>query len=113
VALCLVDWVLIEDVGVFGGLGTDPNTMIPAVLLVLAAYLAFAADPVSATADSLAGAEAGAAGTAVPAGQRPVLRRLGTAVISVDARTVAAAWALGVTLLGTLPLAAAAADRFG
>jgi hypothetical protein len=40
-----------------------------------------------------------------------VLRRLDAAVISVDARTVAAAWALGVTLLGTLPLVAAAPNR--
>ena len=27
--LCLADWVLIEDFGFFGGLGTDPNSMIP------------------------------------------------------------------------------------
>ena len=26
--LCLADWVLIEDFGFFGGLGTDPNSMI-------------------------------------------------------------------------------------
>jgi hypothetical protein len=25
--LCLADWVLIEDFGFFGGLGTDPNSM--------------------------------------------------------------------------------------
>ena len=34
VALCLADWVLIEDFGFFGGLGTDPNSMIPIILLV-------------------------------------------------------------------------------
>src|SRR6202020_3149535 len=28
VLLCLADWVLIEDLGFFGGLGTDPNSMI-------------------------------------------------------------------------------------
>ena len=27
--LCLADWVLIEDLGFLGGLGTDPNSMIP------------------------------------------------------------------------------------
>ena len=31
--LCLADWVLIEDMGIFGGLGTDPNSMIPMALL--------------------------------------------------------------------------------
>ena len=29
VVLCLADWVLIEDFGFFGGLGTDPNSMLP------------------------------------------------------------------------------------
>ena len=38
--LCLVDWVLIEDIGIFGGLGTDPNSMIPFILLAVSGYLA-------------------------------------------------------------------------
>ena len=38
--LCLADWVLIEDFGFFGGLGTDPNSMIPFALLAVAGYLA-------------------------------------------------------------------------
>jgi len=40
IALCLADWVLIEDFGFFGGLGTDPNSMIPIILLAGAGYLA-------------------------------------------------------------------------
>src|SRR5580693_4377674 len=40
VVLCLADWVLIEDFGFFGGLGTDPNSMIPMALVVVAGYLA-------------------------------------------------------------------------
>ncbi len=36
----LATWVLVQDLGVFGGLGTDPNSMIPMILLVLAGYLA-------------------------------------------------------------------------
>ena len=43
--LCLADWVLIEDIGVFGGLGTDPNSMIPFVLLAATGYLALAHVP--------------------------------------------------------------------
>ena len=45
VLLCLADWVLIEDLGFFGGLGTDPNSMIPMALLLVAGYLALAPAP--------------------------------------------------------------------
>ncbi|MEP7024972.1 MAG: SCO family protein [Actinomycetota bacterium] len=123
VALCLADWVLIEDLGFFGGLGTDPNSMIPMVLLVVAGYLAFAASPVPAAAAVPAGTRPagkvpagvapGAAGPdepLAPAGRWSV-RGLGTAAIGVEARTMLAAWALGLTVLGAFPLAAAAADR--
>src|SRR5262249_49044958 len=37
--LCLAAWVLIEDIGIFGGLGTDPNSMIPFILLAASGYL--------------------------------------------------------------------------
>jgi cytochrome oxidase Cu insertion factor (SCO1/SenC/PrrC family) len=50
VLLCLADWVLIEDIGIFGGLGTDPNSMIPLALLLVAGYLAVAPAPAPATA---------------------------------------------------------------
>ena len=43
--LCLADWVLIEDLGFLGGLGTDPNSMIPLILLAAAGYLALARAP--------------------------------------------------------------------
>ena len=39
IVVCLADWVLIEDLGFFGGLGTDPNSMIPFVLLAVGGYL--------------------------------------------------------------------------
>jgi hypothetical protein len=42
-ALCLADWVLIQDLGFLGGLGTDPNSMIPLILLAAAGYLALLA----------------------------------------------------------------------
>ena len=35
VAFCLADWVLVQDLGFLGGLGTDPNSMIPLDLAVL------------------------------------------------------------------------------
>ena len=39
---CLADWVLVQDLGFLGGLGTDPNSMIPLILLFSAGYLALA-----------------------------------------------------------------------
>ena len=43
--LCLADWVLIEDFGFFGGLGTDPNSMLPFALLAIGGYLALTPSP--------------------------------------------------------------------
>jgi cytochrome oxidase Cu insertion factor (SCO1/SenC/PrrC family) len=153
VVLCLADWVLIEDIGIFGGLGTDPNSMIPLALLLVAGYLAVSPAPAPATASDPAVAHgtgvvpepAVASGTStatgpavahqtgtapepappldretpgrVPAGWRRDWlgrlspRRLAGAFGAADARTVAAAWALGVTIIGAFPLAAAAANR--
>jgi cytochrome oxidase Cu insertion factor (SCO1/SenC/PrrC family) len=45
IVVCLADWVLIEDLGFFGGLGTDPNSMIPMALLFIAGYLAMTGVP--------------------------------------------------------------------
>jgi cytochrome oxidase Cu insertion factor (SCO1/SenC/PrrC family) len=42
---CLADWLLVEDLGFFGGLGTDPNSMVPFVLLLTAGYLGLAPVP--------------------------------------------------------------------
>jgi cytochrome oxidase Cu insertion factor (SCO1/SenC/PrrC family) len=33
-------WLLVQDIGIFGGVGTDPNSAIPMVLLAVAGYLA-------------------------------------------------------------------------
>jgi cytochrome oxidase Cu insertion factor (SCO1/SenC/PrrC family) len=76
--ICLAAWVLIEDFGFFGGLGTDPNSMIPMALIVVAGYLALtrcpapatAAEPVpsAAAAGPAPGVTAGAAGAAAATG---------------------------------------------
>jgi len=155
VLLCLADWVLIEDLGIFGGLGTDPNSMIPMALIIVAGYLALTQAParigvikagarlaaeaaassgsaVAAGAGVALAAEAAAAGPgdaepagsgdAEPADRQPTAPargrpgrlspgRLAGAFGAADARTVLAAWALGVTLIGAFPLAAAASNR--
>ena len=50
IALCAADWVLVEDMGIFGGLGTDPNSMIPMALLAAGGYLAVTPVPAAAAA---------------------------------------------------------------
>ena len=145
VVLCLADWVLIEDLGIFGGLGTDPNSMIPILLLLVAGYLALAPVPARIAATEAlqdavpnAGASVAAstgsdlptgsdfpAGSGFPAGAdsptgadsparwrgRLSPGRLAGAFGAADARTVAAAWALGLIVLGAFPQATAAASR--
>lgn len=37
---CLATWVLVQDLGFLGGLGTDPNSMVPFCAVMVAGYLA-------------------------------------------------------------------------
>ena len=48
--LCLADWVLVQDFGFFGGVGTDPNSMVPMALVFIAGYLAVTRLPAQAPA---------------------------------------------------------------
>jgi cytochrome oxidase Cu insertion factor (SCO1/SenC/PrrC family) len=45
IIFCLADWVLVQDLGMPGGLGTDPNSMVPWVLLLWGSYLAVVQAP--------------------------------------------------------------------
>jgi cytochrome oxidase Cu insertion factor (SCO1/SenC/PrrC family) len=54
VVFCLADWVLVEDLGFLGGLGTDPNSMVPLILLFSAGYLALTPEPQEAREASVA-----------------------------------------------------------
>ena len=103
-ALCLADWVLIEDFGFFGGLGTDPNSMIPMALLAIAGYLALVSAPVRA---------AEPASTEMPAaGWRDRLRLTSVrrSLAGASIQSVASAGAVGVIILGAAPMAAAQAS---
>jgi cytochrome oxidase Cu insertion factor (SCO1/SenC/PrrC family) len=90
--LCLADWVLVQDLGVLGGVGTDPNSMIPTLLLITAGYLAL-------TRPAVAAATAPAQAQRSPA---PSLRHAG--------RILALASAAAVTALGAIPFAIATAE---
>jgi cytochrome oxidase Cu insertion factor (SCO1/SenC/PrrC family) len=62
----LADWVLIQDLGFLGGLGTDPNSMIPLILLFGAGYLALAPAPQEAPREARAAAGAHVTGEDEP-----------------------------------------------
>ena len=111
-AVCLADWVLIEDLGFFGGLGTDPNSMIPLLLLVVAGYLALTPAPAAAPAEAGAPVPAAAAGPTAGTEWRDRFRlaSLRRAIGAASARSVVSAAAVGVILLGAVPMAAAQAS---
>jgi cytochrome oxidase Cu insertion factor (SCO1/SenC/PrrC family) len=100
--LCLADWVLIEDFGFFGGVGTDPNSMIPMALVFVAGYVAIMRVPVRAS-------EVVAAGAVQPTGARTWRQRLG-ADPAYAFRSLAALAALAVTIVGAVPMAVAATE---
>jgi cytochrome oxidase Cu insertion factor (SCO1/SenC/PrrC family) len=111
--LCLADWVLVQDLGFWGGVGTDPNSMIPMVLVLVSGWLGLA--PLRVAAE--AGAE-GAVATApvpppaVPAGpDRPgTLRQRVRARPAYTFRAVAALGAAVIVLLGAAPMAVATTE---
>ena len=101
--LCVADWVLIEDFGFFGGLGTDPNSMIPFVLLAAGGYLALTRVPAAAAAPADAVAPSRWRDRIRPASLR---RSAATASI----QSVASLGAIAVIVLGAAPMAAAQAS---
>jgi len=124
--LCLADWVLVQDFGFLGGLGTDPNSMIPTLLLLAGGY--FALTPLPA-ADQRAAAETAApAVDADPAAAEPAApatapaasgnwrgwlrpERAQAALAAVGIQTVTALGAVAVVAIGAAPMAAASVNR--
>ena len=106
----LADWVLVQDLGLFGGLGTDPNSMLPLSLLVAGALAAAtrvraadAAEPADLEPDLL---------SRRGAHQRRLLpRQLRVAAGTASASVVVAVWAAAIMLLGAAPMALAQAPR--
>ena len=135
--LCLASWVLVQDMGIFGGLGTDPNSMIPVMLVTVGGYLALTRVPAPVTepvvqpaaqpdAESAAQPAAGrdaspAAPVAVPVAAAPVasaagrdqvrLASLRRSIAAASFRTVISVGALGLVILGVAPMAVAQASR--
>ncbi len=121
--LSLAAWVLVQDFGVFGGLGTDPNSMIPTLLVLCASYLALvrpavatAPAPAAAAREPLppVAATGGALPTAVgqpavPATPAPAARP-GRPRLGPTARVLAVVAACATTALGAVPYAIAAIE---
>ena len=105
--LCLADWVLIEDFGFLGGLGTDPNSMIPMALLAAGGFLALTRVPAAVTAPA---AEPATDPATEPAADRAGLRgALGRSLRAATFGTTTSVAAFGVIVLGAVPMAAAQA----
>jgi len=111
---CLADWVLIEDFGFFGGLGTDPNSMVPVAILAAAGYLALA--PAPAIEPAVAARPVATAEPAPASAQaaQPLPARLATtairAVTGAGLRAVFAMWAAVIVIVGAGPMALAQAS---
>lgn len=98
IVLCLVVWVLVQDLGFLGGLGTDPSSAVPLVVLLLtgaARYLTPARVRAAGPVDAVVAAEH-AGRRRGPARRFSLYGVVGTAVVAT---------ALG---LGAVPMAAAA-----
>ena len=97
--VCIADWVLVEDLGFFGGLGTDPNSMLPMALLFIGGYVAMVRlpAPVAERADIEA-----ATGRVGPWWEG--------VTVSYLSRSLAAVAAVAVVLIGSAPMAMAAVN---
>jgi cytochrome oxidase Cu insertion factor (SCO1/SenC/PrrC family) len=103
IVLGLADWVFVEDFGFWGGTGTDPNSMIPMLLVLGVGYLAFTRVP---TRVAIAVEEpTAAAATAGP--RRQWWERIDSAY---GGRLVAAIGAVVVIAAGAAPMVAASAN---
>jgi cytochrome oxidase Cu insertion factor (SCO1/SenC/PrrC family) len=102
---CLADWALVQDLGFMGGVGTDPNSMVPMALVLVAGYLALTRAPAVVTVPADEGASVVPI-TPAPAGTSRWGRALADPTYAF--RSVMALGGIGVTLVGVVPMAAAA-----
>jgi cytochrome oxidase Cu insertion factor (SCO1/SenC/PrrC family) len=99
VVFCLADWVLVQDLGFFGGVGTDPNSMVPFSVLLVAAYVAMVR-PTRQSAPVVAPVRV------APAPRTRLIAWSPTYLLQVAAATLAAA----VIVIGAAPMAIASTN---
>lgn len=92
-------WIFVQDCGFFGGVGTDPNSMLPLLFITVSAEIALlgAAAPVG-SADAVVGGRPAALGTR-------------TGLAGGVGRIVLGLAAVGVVAVGALPMAVASTNR--
>ncbi|HUZ54928.1 MAG TPA: SCO family protein [Streptosporangiaceae bacterium] len=122
--LCLADWVLVEDLGFLGGLGTDPNSMIPLLLLIAGGYVAVTRTAPAPATEPAAQLSPDGVAASQPDATHPAARRLSWPAwrerlrpaglagrfASASAQGILAVWAGAVVLLGAAPMALAQAS---
>jgi hypothetical protein len=126
IALCAIDWVFVQDLGFLGGLGTDPNSMVPQALLLTAGLLAIGAAPAAAVAggrpvDQASASVEPTARTHVRPAEAPTWRRrrlpgravrgLGVALGTASTSSVLTLWAGTMVVLGAVPMTLATIQR--
>jgi cytochrome oxidase Cu insertion factor (SCO1/SenC/PrrC family) len=102
VVIGVADWIFVQDLGFVGGTGTDPNSMIPILLIAVTGYLALTRIPAVDGDRVVAITDA--------AGARPGWRQRVLANPTYAFRSVAALGAFAIVLVGAVPMAAAAAN---
>jgi cytochrome oxidase Cu insertion factor (SCO1/SenC/PrrC family) len=98
--VCLATWVLVQDLGFLGGVGTDPNSMVPMTLVFVAGYLAVTRAPAVVETAAVVPLTASV-------GITSLWGRL-VADPTYTFRSIAALGAIGIVLVGAVPMAAAA-----
>jgi hypothetical protein len=127
IVVCLADWVFVQDLGFLGGLGTDPNSMLPQALILTAGLVAMVSAPAAASAHGFAlspapadaaaarsaAAQAAAGGGPVRARELPgrAVRGLGLALGTASTSSVLTLWAAAMVLLGAAPMVLTIARR--
>ncbi len=94
--VCLAVWLVTQDLGFLGGLGTDPNSMIPLILLAVSGYLAYVRAPAPAP-------ELANEASTGPARTRPQF-------IALSIWSLTALAGAGLIALGAIPMAVAQAS---
>lgn len=106
---CIAVWVLVQDFGFFGGVGTDPNSMIPMLLIFTGGYVAMARPATRVFVAAAAPAERvpEVAGVDFPVGRVAWFDRLNPTYLL---RALLGALAVAIVLVGAAPMAIAATN---
>ncbi len=121
--VCVVVWVFVQDLGFLGGVGTDPNSMLPMALVLVSGFLAVARVPEqlgalgsvppeagneTEVASEAEGADEGVGDrTPAPAHERPWWDRVAPGYL---ARVLASIAAIAIVVVGVVPMVLAATN---